>query len=282
MAKLLVSTAEQQFYEATYWADRPARLARSQSFKASDVRNTFFTGLVNVINLYATSIGLLHLGGRRFAESEPIKSALAGAFYGTEWVEAYAASHRKHLFLDAWFLFEDALRVLYSDAVPITVQEADRESARSRFKSAPPDPHIDIMTMWARLVALSPKRRVHRRTMEKRRKAVEFWAATRNTIHSNTFYLRTPKELRIGRRTLKLERGKPTDFHSVANMPRLLGSLVSAFCFVRQGIRTKRAIRTPANQFGSPYTAATALTNHSVRARKADALDKSARARGRR
>lgn len=231
-------------------------------FAKNDVRNAFHYGVGNVIAKYATSIGMTHAADvlvKSESDDRVIKQ-LRNVFGHRPSLSQYLAGQRGYLSLGVWHQFEDSLRTLYREAVPQAVRDADIAAEQARYHKPSKRPHIGIPTLWKRVAELAGRgRKPNKRALNRHWAVVDFWSAARNTIHTNTFYFGQERSLKIGKRTIFLRDGQPTDFNSIALQPAMIGELEKAFRFLRSGIRTKRAIITLAGRFPDPYEATAAI-----------------------
>jgi hypothetical protein len=222
----------------------------------ADARNAFFYHTSNAMMNYAVSMGLIHTASHAQGQrtGDIVVDIVVRDLFGKPLLSFYMAKLRAHLFLEVWFGFEDALRILYDAVVPPEVREKDLAAERDKYKKPPKRVRLSIPFLWGRVSKLAekPSRRSGRRR-GRHREVVEFCAASRNTIHSNRIYDGSPRALKIGKRTIRLIPGAPTDFESIAVLPKLIDELAAAASYLRQGIRHAGFIKTPVTGRPSPY-----------------------------
>jgi hypothetical protein len=108
--------------------------------------------------------------------------------------------------------------------------------------------HTGIATIWTSVSRIA-KDNAGATKAERRAHAevVDFWASTRNTIHSNTVYCgKSAKKLSLSNGFVaKLVPGKPTDFMHRSHMPLLIQPLIDAWEYLRAGITRSSTISMP-------------------------------------
>jgi len=209
-----------------------------------DARNSFHNSVSNAILNHCITLGMFHATGvfPLAQRRDAVVVDVIQLFHIAELQQSYLAKQRSHLFLETWFAFEDQLRVLYGAVVPRKTREADLASEKARFVHPPKRLTLNVPTTFSRVLdaaAIGQPR--PRKQLKHHRDVVDFFSATRNAMcHANTFYTGPPRSLKLGRRTLKLVDGAPTDFHSFAVMPLLVDELAGVADFLRTGLDSHR------------------------------------------
>jgi len=230
-------------------------LTNSSSFATGDVRDAFLKNTASALATYCVWIGLQIAAEQlKRPTGDEVVDLVLNALSTIDGIPTqnrnyYRARRRAHLFTDVWCAFEDALRILDEAVVPAEVRAKDKAGA---------DGHVSIPTVWTRVSRAAKRKDVPDADGERQshHDTVDFWAATRNTMHSNSLYApsRPPKILVLSDGTeVKLTPGEHTDFHSESLLPLLIDALVEAWVYLRKRFDNLTPILTPASQLDSPY-----------------------------
>lgn len=244
-----------------------AERGRALGFDPKDVRTLCFYHVADALMRYEVSLSLIHLAGYLLLGSAVVRGKRGelsiddvfvrrtiGGLFGAQGIRAdgprfldeYIGKLKARLFHEVWAAFEDALRQLYSGVVPLELQREDEADERGRYVKPPAEVHVGIPRIWKRLSDLTKTHGVTTKAERRRHAAVvDFLAATRNTIHSNTFYAGPEKTLTLNEESIRLVPGEPTDFLTPGNVLLLVSELETAFAFLCTNIKHESRILGP-------------------------------------
>jgi hypothetical protein len=209
--------------------------ANDGRYERGDARNAFYVVASNSILYHCIVHAAMLRASVCTEETNQIVGETLVFMRDLDLQDQFWGGARRHLFLDVWCAFEDTIRVLYENIVP--QQQRDEDKKRNG--------HVGIPTVWSRIADVvqfsSGESKVPGHVA-----LVEFLGSTRNTIHSNSFYRGKYRVLQFDAQTkLELVDGAPTDFLSLAKIPRMIEGLVEAMSYLRRGLASFPRIETP-------------------------------------
>lgn len=261
--------------------DECRTLSKCEIYTANDVRNTFYSQIMNVINDYYLGMAgpiLINRLDKPFRdgvlipyfpiseENEHVSNL--GFLKDNQYLKTWHDMKKLGLVFTIWIVFEDTIDIIYKSIVTESeiktnqngnynrikkivegkLNEEEIQNIQNKLKSD----YIGINNKYNYILKELTLDRIQSKQLQDIREFLQFFNILRNTLHTNSRPMKDYQfKLEIG--NIKFEKDKHIDFFTFDVLYYSIRKFVDIFSFIRDNLKVKEEIFNPTTTINGSY-----------------------------